>query len=86
MERLGGDPAASGEPKTTGKTTGKKLSKTAVAIVDRMRQDPEITIPELAERLGRSVSAIEKQIRQLKDEKLINRVGSAKGGHWTILE
>ncbi|MFA8020497.1 winged helix-turn-helix transcriptional regulator [Bremerella cremea] len=57
-----------------------------MAIVDRMRQDPEITIPELAERLGRSVSAIEKQIRQLKDEKLINRVGSAKGGHWTILE
>jgi len=51
------------EGKTTGKTTGKRLSKTARAIVDLMRKQPEITIPELAERLKRSISAIEKQVR-----------------------
>jgi len=72
--------------KTEGKTTGKRLSKTARAIVDLMRKQPEITIPELAERLKRSISAIEKQVRQLRDDEMIARIGPAKGGHWEVLK
>lgn len=72
--------------KTEGKTTGKRLSKTARAIVDLMRKEPEITIPEMAERLKRSISAIEKQVRQLRDDEMIARIGPAKGGHWEVLE
>ncbi|MDZ4851664.1 MAG: ATP-binding protein [Pirellulaceae bacterium] len=74
------------EGKTEEKTTGKRLSKTARAIVDLMRKQPEITIPELAERLKRSISAIEKQVRQLRDDEMIARIGPAKGGHWEVLK
>jgi len=51
-----------------------------------MRKQPEITIPELAERLKRSISAIEKQVRQLRDDEMIARIGPAKGGRWEVLK
>ena len=72
--------------KLRGKITGKKLGKTAQQIVNLMRPTPKITIPELAEALGRSLSAIEKQVRQLRDNGTIARVGPDKGGHWEVLE
>jgi ATP-dependent DNA helicase RecG len=72
--------------KLRGKTTGKRLGKTALAIVERMRLTPKMTIAELAEQLGRSLSSIEKQVRQLKEERVITRVGPDKGGHWEVLE
>jgi ATP-dependent DNA helicase RecG len=67
-------------------TTGKRLSKTAVALVELIRTQPELTIPEMAERLNRSVSAIEKQMRQLRDNEIVARIGPDKGGHWEVLE
>lgn len=72
--------------KTTEKTTGKRLSKTAKAVVELIREHPEITIAEIAARLSRSVSAIEKQMRQLRDNEIVARIGPDKGGHWEVLE
>jgi ATP-dependent DNA helicase RecG len=51
-----------------------------------MEKHPEITIPEIANKLSRSERAIELQINRLKDELVIGRVGPAKGGHWKVLE
>ena len=67
-------------------TFKKRIGKTGTAIVKAMRENPEITIDELAEKLNRSTSAIEKQIRTLREEEVIGRVGPAKGGHWEVLE
>jgi len=63
---------------TSGKTSGK--------IVDLIRKNPNITIPELAQHLGKTPRAIELQVNKLKAAEIIGRVGPAKGGHWKVLK
>jgi ATP-dependent DNA helicase RecG len=36
--------------------------------------------------LGISSRAVEKRLAQLKDARVIKRVGSAKGGHWEVVD
>ena len=62
----------------------KSNQKSDQKIYDLMREDSKITIKELALRLGMSESGIKKVITRLKKEGKIERVGSAKGGHWEI--
>ncbi|HAP08902.1 MAG TPA: transcriptional regulator, partial [Planctomycetaceae bacterium] len=66
--------------------SGKSSGKSAQTILGLIRKNSEITIPELAKKLGKTERAIEKQIRQLRDDEIIARVGPAHGGHWEILE
>lgn len=47
--------------------------------------DGSITIPELAEKTGVSLSTIERTIKYLQNENKINRVGSKKAGYWLII-
>jgi len=68
------------------KELGKNLGgKTSVLILDMIRQRPEITIPEMAEALGKSTRAIEMQLAKLKESGKLQRIGPAKGGSWEIL-
>ncbi|WP_369432135.1 HTH domain-containing protein [Aquisphaera insulae] len=55
-------------------------------MVDLMKEKPGVTIPELAEELGRSERAIELQINKLKADGVIARIGPARGGHWGVTE
>jgi ATP-dependent DNA helicase RecG len=48
--------------------------------------NPNIRTTELAEIIGISRSGIEKNIRQLKEENLIKRIGSDKSGHWEVID
>jgi len=67
--------------------TGEKTSgKTSVIILDMIRQQPEITIPEMAEALGRTRRAIEMQLAKLKESRKLQRIGPARGGSWKVLE
>jgi len=50
-----------------------------------INDNPQISTPEMAETLGISERAIEKNLRNLREQNLIARVGPAKGGHWEIL-
>jgi len=50
-----------------------------------IRQQPDITIPEMAETLGRSTRAIEMQLAKLKKSGKVQRIGPAKGGRWEIV-
>jgi ATP-dependent DNA helicase RecG len=47
---------------------------------------PTLTIPEIANRLEKSGSAIERAIRKLRESGRLKRIGSAKTGHWQILD
>jgi len=40
--------------------------------------------PELAKILGISITAVENNIRKLRQKQLLERVGPAKGGYWKI--
>ena len=66
------------------KDSVKSSVKTEDKIVNYLRQYPQITIPQLAEMLGLSTRAIEKQLAKLKEEGKVDRVGSARKGEWRV--
>lgn len=68
------------------KSDPKSSLKSDQKIYELMRQDNRITINELALRLDMSTSGIKKMIAKLKTEGRVARVGSAKGGHWKIID
>ena len=69
----------------TGKTREKTKEKTREKILAVMRAMPDVTTAELANAMGLSIAGINWNIRKLKDENLIRRVGPDKGGHWEVV-
>jgi predicted HTH transcriptional regulator len=70
---------------SSGKRPGKTLGEMGLQIVASIQEQPNITIVEIAQRLGRTARGVEKQIRLLREAEIIGRVGPAKGGHWEVL-
>ena len=68
-----------------GDRLGEKLGKTRSRIVFLMAKNAKITIPELAELIGITTTAIENHIRILKNNGLVKRIGPAKGGYWEVV-
>ena len=68
--------------KTTGKTTG----KTPEAVLRLLSGDPNLTVPELAARLGKSQPTIHRALRSLRESGRLMRVGPDKGGYWQVLD
>ena len=71
--------------KTTEKTTKKTNANSRVKILSVMKAMPDVTLAELANATGLSVDGVRWNIRQLKDENLVRRVGPDKGGHWEVV-
>ena len=59
--------------------------KTREKILAAIAQNKEITTQELAEQIGVTQKGIEWQIRNLKTQGLLERVGPDSGGHWKIV-
>ena len=55
-------------------------------ILELIMENPYISKKEMAERIGISTTAIDKNIRTLKKKGLLRRIDPAKGGHWEIIE
>ncbi|HEY4481457.1 MAG TPA: ATP-binding protein, partial [Candidatus Brocadiaceae bacterium] len=84
--------------KTAEKTTQKRLVEgLAERLVERLvesqqrilkltKENPYISKKELAEIIGISTTAIDKNIKQLKKKGLLKRIGPDKGGHWEIVD
>ncbi len=70
------------EPTVSSETSGKTSGK----ILDAIRQDGEITIPQLALLIGVTERSIERNIHKLQSDGRLRRIGPAKGGHWEIVE
>ena len=49
-------------------------------------EKPTITIKELAETIGISTTAIDKNLTKLKEKNIIRRIGSDKTGSWEIIK
>ena len=60
--------------------------KSSVKILNLIKEDDHITIPEIAQRIELSTRAVEKQIAKLKEQNKLKRIGPDKGGHWEITE
>lgn len=64
----------------------KKWSETALRLLDLIQQNPKISRKELCEELKINPSAVQKHIEKLKEAKMIERMGGAKGGEWRVNE
>ena len=53
-------------------------------IIAIMRLAPTKSAKAIAEETGMTTRGIEKNIRELKKMGLVERIGSAKGGHWVV--
>jgi len=64
----------------------KSSGKTENQVFAFLSDNPEITIPELAEKLGLTTRAVEKQIAKLREKGRLRRIGPARGGRWQTIE
>ena len=69
-----------------GEKLGEKLCENQKNILARIQTNKNITIPELAEKINISATAIENNIAKLKEKGLLKRIGPDKGGHWKIVK
>ena len=68
--------------KNVGVNVGVKLNKTQIKIVELIRNNPSITIEEMARFEADETRTIERNIKKLKEKEIIDRVGADKNGHW----
>ena len=77
---------AKGEQKDGQNSREKGREKSREKILNLLKADPRLTQADLAKRVKLSVKAIEKNIRRLKDEGRLCRIGPDKGGHWEVVK
>ena len=70
-----------GKEKTTHKTTLKTTHK----IIETIKQNPKITTSELSGLLDLTADGIKWNLKKLKEQNKIRRIGSKKGGHWEVI-
>ena len=63
--------------------TVKKQNDTVFSLI---KQNNKITAKEISVKLGKSLATIKRKIKDLKDRKVIERIGSDKTGSWKILK
>ena len=59
--------------------------KTSVKIVEAIKSNDRITIPELAEIIGVTTRSIERNIQTLQQDGKLIRIGPDKGGYWKVI-
>ena len=58
--------------------------KTRDKIIALIAEDGKLSAAALAEKIGISAKAVEKQLAKLKAEGIIDRKGPEKGGEWVV--
>jgi len=77
-------------------TVSEGLSKTALGqesvgkasgkILEACRENPSVTIPELAGLIGITERSVQRNIQNLQKDGLLRRIGGRKEGHWEAIE
>lgn len=62
-----------------------KLNKTEKNILEMIKNKPDITQNEIAEKLDITKVTVNRNINKLKDKNIIKRIGANKNGYWKIL-
>ena len=66
--------------------SNKVTNKTEDKIVELIRDNPNITIQQIIIKTGLSEPGVKKNLKQLKEKAIIERVGSNKTGYWNVLD
>lgn len=69
-----------------GNKIGKKKKSNRDKIIEEIRNNPNVTNKQLSIIIGISETAIENNIRILRENNIIERIGSKKTGYWRIIE
>ena len=72
--------------KEQGKISIDGLVESRRKILKMVQSDPHVSKKTIAESIGISTTAIDKNIEKLKAQGFLKRVGSPKSGYWEILE
>ena len=75
-----------GEVAGLGEKLGERLGENRAAIIRAIAANPKVTVVQLADQLRISTTAVENNLRYLKTQNLIARIGAAKGGVWQVKE
>lgn len=59
--------------------------ETALQIINEIRNNPNVTLSEIAEKIGVSRRWIATNMKHLQDTGVVKRVGPNKGGYWEII-
>ena len=62
----------------------KTREKTREKILALIKKNPQITTKEIADRIGLSAKGVEWNLKKLKDENILRRVGGRKEGRWRL--
>ena len=73
-----------GGQKSSVERSVKSSVKRSVKIIEMIKENPEITIPMMAETLRLTTRAVEKNVARLQVKGIVKRVGPDKGGHWEV--
>ncbi len=79
-------PVSSHDVKDVGRSSEKTSEKTSEKILRMVRANPDVTIGELAAKIGVTTRSVERNIGKLQTAGLLRRVGPAKGGYWEVQE
>lgn len=72
--------------KNSPKSSPKDVNRTQQKILDMIQENPKITQTAMAEKLDITPRAVKKNIKELADNGLVERVGSARMGYWKAKE
>lgn len=56
------------------------------SIIAAIKQNSKVSATEIAMQLGISSRAVEKRLKTLRENNIIQRVGGDKGGHWEVIK
>lgn len=68
------------------KTPVKTPVKTPELVLKTLAADPKLTLAEVANLIGRSLSAVERASAKLARDGLLRYTGPRKGGHWEVTD
>ena len=85
MSPAGGEPTTETGKKTSVKASVKTSVKTADALLELLRQHPQMTLAEVAAEVGRTVRAVEMASAKLVKAGRLRYVGPQRGGHWEVM-
>ena len=68
-----------------GKNGGKNGSL-AGRIIDILREEPQITMPQMAAKAGTSLRSVEREMKILRESGCIERADGRRYGYWKIID
>lgn len=67
-------------------SSGTRLNDTQMKILEVIRNNPNITKKQIQEKIGKSKTTVDNGISYLKENGIIEHIGSNKAGYWKVLD